>query len=66
MGLGKHIMKRLGEDTERRYGVPFHIFLLNGGHLIRTETEIRDSVPGWLEAERVRIKCSRIRVGSIP
>jgi len=67
MGLGKHVKEdRLGNWVEQRYGVPFHIYLLNGGHLMETEAEIRDAVPGWLLEEQLRQKCSRIRQGSIP
>jgi hypothetical protein len=66
MGIGKHVMEELGKEITRRYGVPFHVFIMNGGHLMETEAEIQAAVPGWLEGERLRIKCSRIRQGSIP
>jgi len=67
MGYGKHLMEeRLGREIGRRYGVPFHLFVMNGGHLMATEGEIRAAVPGWLFDEQLRQKCSRIRQGSIP
>lgn len=67
MGLGKHLIEdKLGKWVEQRYGVPFHVYLMNGGHLIETEGEIRAAVPGWLLDEQFRQKCSRIRQGSIP